>query len=201
MKAHSKLGASSYKRWRNCPASVRLSVGMPNTSSPEAQEGTYAHTLGERILNGEIRDLSDFEDEMIEAVMIYVKYVESAAVGADYYRLEERFELTAVHPDLFGTADAVILKDGILYVIDYKHGKGIPVEVEGNEQLQYYALGALLKTKKPCKSVKMVIVQPRCFHQDGPIREWTVPAVDLVEFSAQLLEDALRTEDPNAPMK
>ena len=198
MKAHSKIGASSYHRWGACPGSVRLSEGMPNTSSSYAQEGTKAHELAEKILLGEITEYE--RDEMAEAVEVYVNFVQQLAVGSDYFGIEERFELTDLHPDLFGTADATIYKDKVLYVVDYKHGQGLAVEIERNKQLMFYALGALMKLKVPCSHVEMVIVQPRAFHPDGPIRKWRVPVTELLDFSADLVEDAHATENPDAPI-
>lgn len=44
---HSKLSFSGRERWRSCPASVHLSAGMPDDSSPAAAEGTCAHTVAE----------------------------------------------------------------------------------------------------------------------------------------------------------
>ncbi len=198
LKAHSRIGASSYSRWGTCPASVRLSKDMPNTSSAYAAEGTKAHELAEKILLSKFVDYSEIEDEMLQAVMVYVDYVREESREADYLGIEERFELTELHPDLFGTADAVIYKDKTLIVADLKFGQGLAVEVENNKQLQFYALGALMKTKFPCSHVEMVIVQPRCFHSDGPIRKWKIPVIDLLDFSADLVDAALRTEDPNA---
>ncbi len=47
---HSKLGASSASMWMNCPGSVRLCAGIPNTPSKYTSLGTAAHELGERCL-------------------------------------------------------------------------------------------------------------------------------------------------------
>jgi hypothetical protein len=72
MSAHSKIGASSMHRWASCPGSVRLSKDMPNTSSKYAEEGTMAHELAEKLLTNQEVDLSQYEDEMVEAVKVYV---------------------------------------------------------------------------------------------------------------------------------
>ena len=44
----------------------------------------------------------------------------------------------------FGTSDCIILGDGHMYVIDYKHGKGVEVSAEDNPKLKCYALGSYL---------------------------------------------------------
>jgi hypothetical protein len=45
--------------------------------------------------------------------------------------------------DGFGTADALVVADGTLHVIDYKNGKGVLVECEDNSQMRCYGLGSL----------------------------------------------------------
>lgn len=201
MAAHSKIGASSMHRWANCPGSVRLSENMPNTSSKYAYEGTRAHELAAALLTDpKSVDGTDYEPEMWDAVTVYVNAIR--ALKPTWMRVEERFDLSSLHPGLFGTADCVMYfeEEKLLSVWDYKHGQGIAVEVEKNEQLLYYALGALMKTKVPCSHVEMVICQPRCFHPDGPIRKWKIDVIDLLDFAADLVEAAKRTENPNAEL-
>lgn len=115
--------------------------------------------------------------------------------------VEQRFRLHELHSDLFGTSDAIVWQPGIerLSVIDLKYGAGVPVEVEDNPQLQYYALGALLANKqwKP-REVEVVIVQPRCPHPDGPVRAQVLQVVDLLDFAADLVEAVKRTEEASA---
>lgn len=115
--------------------------------------------------------------------------------------VEQRFHLHELHSDLFGTSDAIVWQPGIerLSVIDLKYGAGVPVEVEDNPQLQYYALGALLANKqwKP-REVEVVIVQPRCPHPDGPVRAQVLQVVDLLDFAADLVEAVKRTEEATA---
>ena len=199
--AHSKRGASSMYRWGNCPGSPRLSDGIENVSSPYAVEGTLAHELAAKFLTpGE----GDFEasTEMLSNVMTYVDYVNVRTWPSSKRWIEHKFDLSSIYPGCFGTADAVIYNhfSGHLIVIDLKYGLGIPVEIENNEQLKYYALGAAVDLQLPCKTVEMVIAQPRCPHPDGPIRSTTIDGVELIDFAATLVEKAKATEDPNAPL-
>ena len=46
--AHALLSASSAERWMNCPASVRLSEGMPDLAGDPAREGTLAQDVYKR---------------------------------------------------------------------------------------------------------------------------------------------------------
>ena len=197
--AHSKIGASSMSRWIKCPGSVRLSKDIPNVSSPYAEEGTLAHEKAADILTG--KSVKFESEDMEEAVQTYVDYVLTVSHLQKFW-IEHRFDLSNLHPGLFGTADAVVYneKRKTLYVIDYKHGMGIPVEVENNPQLMYYALGALMSFNLPCETVEIVVVQPRCFHPDGPIRKQAISAFKLLDFAADLITYAKATEDENAPI-
>jgi hypothetical protein len=44
------------------------------------------------------------------------------------------------------------------------------------------------------------IVQPRCYHPDGPIRSFKTDAIALMEFAEDLIDDANATELPDAPL-
>lgn len=205
MAAHSKIGASSMHRWAACPASVRLSANIPPTSSSYAEEGTRAHeAAADWLTNG--RCPEGLDDEMVEAVQVYVEAIQNdwkeASPGDSKMLIEHRFDLSSLHPGLFGTADCVQYYANLklLRVWDYKHGAGVSVDVKENEQLQYYGLGALLSTGFPCEDVELVIVQPRCPHSEGVIRRWRFKSYQLIDFSADLIDAAKRTEDPNAPI-
>lgn len=217
--AHSKLGASSMHRWAECPGSVRLCVGAPNGSTFFAAEGTAAHELAARCLtNGNDADVyggewehdghkGEISEDMTEAVQVYLDAVRADAVeddgSAPIRMIEQKFHLKELHADLFGTADCVQVWPGkkLMRVYDYKHGKGVPVDVASNPQLLYYALGALLSYKKPIAEVEIVIVQPRCAHPDGPVRRHRFKAVELLDFENDLMAAVKRTEDPNAELK
>lgn len=56
---HARLGASSSKRWMNCPGSVALSEGIPDPTSEYALEGTCAHELLEKVLDAWIQGEHD----------------------------------------------------------------------------------------------------------------------------------------------
>lgn len=215
--AHSKIGASSMHRWAECPGSVKLSEGIESVSSVYAEEGTDAHELAAYRLTEGVYDRHPLanNEEMLEAVEVYIGYVEELArAPLSEVLVEHKFNLSEIYPGLFGTADAIVydLPREILHVIDYKHGKGIPVEVmerdgsgaeHGNPQLMYYGVGALtslLKTGKKVSKVVLHIVQPRCSHKDGPARKWeTTPAV-LLDFTMDLVELAERTTKKDAPL-
>lgn len=215
MKAHSKLGASAAERWMNCPGSIRMSEGIPSVESAYAKEGTVAHAVCEILLENRTPpaeiDGVEVTDEMVEHCNVYVDYVRTNSLpsttlpGAERPEvdIEARFHLDKLHPDFFGTADCVIYRpdERKLIVIDFKYGRGIPVEVKDNPQLRYYALGAAMKKhNRGIRTVEIVIVQPRCPHPDGPIRSEEIDAMDLVDWSAELVAAARRTAEPDAPL-
>lgn len=217
---HSKIGASSASRWMKCPGSVRLCENTVRRSSEYADEGTAAHALAELILRTNLESLDEairvceqqlgtivegqsITQDMIEAVNVYLTEVYNDTQEGDEQEFEVRFSLNTLHTGLFGTADRVRFRPAIqtLRITDYKHGAGVPVEVEDNPQLLYYAIGGALRLhNRGIRTIELQIVQPRCPHPDGPIRLWKIDVVDLLDFAADLKDAALRTEDPNAPL-
>jgi hypothetical protein len=156
--------------------------------------------------------------DMALAVQLYIDDLdhEVADTGLDAWRgvfsgdepaetvdyVETRFDLSGVYPGCYGTADHVrwFPDTKLIHVRDYKHGAGLPVEVEGNVQLMYYGLGALHQLKLPAKRIKLTIVQPRCEHPDGPVRSWEIDTLDLVDFQSDLKAYAEATASPTAPL-
>lgn len=217
---HSKHGASSADRWwpDHCPGSVRLSEGMPDHKSEYAAEGTVAHGIAEEALRsglnverfiGEVRVVDGYrikvDEEMTDAVAEYVTTVRQDIKPGDVYGFEVKFHLKQLHEDLWGTSDAVVYSPAayLLRVYDYKHGAGKRVEVVDNPQLKYYGLGAALSERfgGAVKEVELVIVQPRCDHPEGAVRRWRIPAVDLIDFSADLLHAVWTTERNDASIR
>lgn len=213
-KAHSILGASSSHRWMHCPASVRMSqLAPPSKGSSYAMEGTVAHELAERCLekNKNPEDykgaqIGKFEvtEEMIEAVKVYVDLVREEA-GKLEIMIEKRFDLSWLWPGMFGTNDACTLEPfGLLRIYDYKHGAGIAVDVVDNSQLIYYAIGAAYdretKSWRDIDAIEMVIVQPRAFHRDGPIRRWRIDLDELKKWAEKLKYAAELTTWEDAPI-
>ena len=215
---HSELGASQASRWDACPGSVALSRGMPNHASEYAAEGTVAHEVAAFCLKdssdpmdqvGNLLRVDGFDievtEEMAKAVQVYLDVVRQDVCRSEGFverLVEHRFHLKGIHEGLYGTADCVqMYKDkGLLRAYDYKHGAGIAVDVTDNKQLKYYGLGALISSGMPATDVELIIVQPRCFHPDGPVRRQRIPAIELVEFAADLLDAVKRTEAKDAPL-
>ena len=89
----------------------------------------------EELYDAEMDRTSDaYIDAIAERVMEFA--------DEPYVEPEVRLDLSGWVPEGFGTSDCVIVGEGRLIIVDYKHGKGIPVSAVGNPQMRLYALGA-----------------------------------------------------------
>ncbi len=189
--AHARCSASNAHRWTVCAGQVREAAKYPNVESAAAKEGTEAHAEAAFALEND-------KDSTDAAIQMYLDYVRSRP-GEMFIEVPLDPGLTKLDPDMGGTADAIVIGYDVLEVIDFKYGKGVGVEAEDNEQLEIYALGALLATNAAVKTVRATIVQPR--HEGmEPIRTWEFDAIDLLERAAWYAERAEATRDPNAPL-
>lgn len=194
-----------------------MSKGVKRTSNKYADEGSAAHTLAETAFKdgknaveyqGQTMKGGEGEykvtEEMVDAVQIYLDFVRGYVGDGITHAVEQRVDLK--HYDrrmvgMFGTADFVSYNPGTktLLVADLKYGAGVPVEVVGNDQGLYYGLGALVLPEfgdMPVSLVRLAIVQPRCPHQDGPVRTWDIAPVDLLDWADKLRRAAECTKDP-----
>ena len=176
-KGHAILSASSSDRWLHCPPSARLCESYDDKGSDYAAEGTDAHALCEyklrRALGMEATDptenLTWFNEEMSDCSTGYAAYVLEQVEAAKQtctdpvVLIEQRVDFSRWVESGFGTADCIIITDGTLQVIDYKHGLGVLVDATENPQMQCYALGALelFDGIYDIDSVRMTIYQPR----------------------------------------
>ena len=214
-RTHSRLGASSAKRWMTCPGSVRELANVPNTSSAAAAEGTRAHEWAEHLLKSRQTSAlpcigvtlpghnAPMTKDMAEAVSVYLEHVDALAgvPGAELY-VEQRLRLTDIDAELYGTNDACVYLPATrhLHVIDYKHGAGVFVDVVGNPQLLYYAYGALLNhNESGVDTVTLHVVQPRCGSGDG-VRSFDNDPMDLFCWAATLADAVRATRAPDAPL-
>jgi hypothetical protein len=215
-RGHALLSPSGSSIWLNCPRSAVLSRDIPRKSSKWADEGTQAHELAEYLLRGRMPSdkVGTFPDEMLLHIEEYIGFIETLRSGSLLLeRIEERVNLSGLWPDageglevVFGTADWIgVTRDGILYVVDLKYGRYHAVEVTNNSQLLIYALGAWLAVRDylaangaGIRSIRMVVVQPRAKHPDGPIRYAEVDLADLLVWAYDVLVptvEAISVED------
>lgn len=199
MAKHAFLSASASHRWLNCPPSAKLCEGMPDETSPYAQEGTDCHELCaylvEKALGKTVQDptehLSYYSAEMQNCAEEYCAYVMEQLEAARQYCpdpmvfIEQRLDFSRWVENGFGTGDCLILADQVLQIIDYKHGLGVLVEAEENSQMMCYALGALeaFDGIYDIDRVTMTIFQPR---RDN-ISTWSCSKKDLLTWANEVL--------------
>ena len=193
---HAKLSPSSSHRWIACPGSVLLESKIDEEPSSEyAEYGTAGHhvadyclkenspaveMVGDRINvdydSAHYPDGVLVDDEMADAVQMYLDYCNQLQTGASKWHIEKKVNFSRYVPEGFGTSDFIAVHPEILHIVDLKMGKGVRVNAEWNTQGMLYALGALdeISIMHDC-TVRISIVQPRLDH----ISEWDISVGDL----------------------
>ncbi len=206
---HAPFSMSSADRRALCPGSWRLEQGVAHKpSSAHADEGTAAHAVLEKCLRAGIRIAertpgSDMADA-VQVALDYVYGILDANPGAALY-VEQRVEFPneAAPGDVWGTLDVAVLSadESQLWVIDYKHGVGVIVDIINNRQLLGYAASFILGNENTVlpMTITLAIVQPRGFGAD-PIREWTIDLGTLIDWAWQLEQEIVACLAPDAPL-
>ena len=214
---HSLLSPSNAHQWMACTPSALLGRQFPDKAGTSAAEGTLAHELaelkvrnyfysvdfGKRKLTAAIKKLREDEnwnEEMMGYTDEYLDYVKSVGMkfrSSPTVKLESYLSLDAYIPHLpdedeaGGTADCILIGEGVLHVIDFKYGKSPDgrVKAEWNPQMLLYALGAyeMYRILYTFKTVRLSIVQPRL--PDG-ISEWECTLDEMLQFGEYVKERA-----------
>jgi len=219
--AHSYWSASKFESIMLCPGKIVLEDGAPDNTNDYAAEGTAAHQvltwalqeerpaaayIGRQIhLNaaGKPCEPADAEytfgvdEEMAEHVQVCVDYVTDlrgddgvvfADIRVNYSTYLDVFEDTA-----WGTADVIIARGDELIVVDFKYGRGVEVDAEGNPQMSLYGLGALQAYQGLCgdfSRVRLAISQPRLKHAPS---EWDCSVEELEAWGRSTARSAVLT--------
>lgn len=208
---HARLSASGAYRWMHCPPSANLEAELKEETSSYAEEGTAAHELAEiklrlfsdpksRRLKNRIKKarLSEFYNEEMESATddyvnaVIEKFNEAKTRSSDAMLIiEKKVDLGEWIPGGFGTADAIIISDGLIEVIDLKYGKGVQVSAEDNPQTRLYGVGAcyILDYLYEIDDVQMTIIQPRL----DSISSEFISLHDLYEWAYGPLQEAAHT--------
>lgn len=203
--AHAILSASGASRWMACTPSARLEEQFPDSTSEYAKEGSLAHELCElkvrknliepmhtRTYNSKLKKIKEHElwqDEMDRHTDTYLEYIQGLVHSyncAPAVMVEKKVDFSSYVPDGFGTADCIIIAEGVLHVIDFKYGKGVAVSAENNPQMKLYGLGAYLEYSflYAIDKVKMTIVQPRL----DDISECEISTTELMEWAEEVVK-------------
>ena len=219
---HSPIGGSTCHRWWECPGSVALCASLPKPEqSFAAAEGTAAHQIAENALKlikegrkidlyswiGYTRECGNYEievtEDMVDAVIVYLDSIKHElarfGTGKSFLSIEAPFQL-AIDKEAYGTNDASLYKPfDCVYIWEYKHGKGVVVEVKDNKQLLFYGLGAI--KGRDVQKVVTYVVQPRAYHPDGAVRKCVYTIDEINQFEIELNYAIKRTRQPDAPLK
>lgn len=223
---HSVRSPSAASRWVKCPGSNNLIASRPDIedkSGDAAEQGTAAHELLEECLltatypethRGKLYNVGnaikpegyEADSDMIDAVETATTWIWEQMDTNTLMYPERKVDPTKLigHEGSKGTADVTLIKPPRLTIADYKHGKGILVEVVDNLQELIYGLGVMSEMPPEqlalITEVELVIIQPRASHPDGPIRSCVYPIAKMYEWAAYFKSAVELSMDPNAPL-
>lgn len=205
MSTHAFLPPSGADAWRWCSLWPTMNERYPKPGDKESEEGDAAHwvnlctmqtgvmpAIGSRAPNS-----IAITEAMLNGTKLWLK-----AIGPLRQTMHaERTVPAAFNAKNWGTPDLWELDGMTLRLFDYKFGHKL-IEVFENWQLINYAalimkalgIDGFMDQKI---TAEFVIVQPRGFHRDGPIRRWNVgPSSNLRPYVNQLQHAAALATDP-----
>lgn len=225
--AHAPFAPSSLKRIELCPGSVRATKDVVEVQTPYSQDGNEAHDTLAYCLRHKIFDVkqgyaigvafghlkpwyhrADTRQEREESIQDTLNEV---ALIMDGYSDATLYVETRVHfpsqitQDCWGTADIIIVVPSLklLFVIDFKHGAGVFVDVVGNMQIGAYVLGAIntIPGAAECHTIIAGICQPRAFSPEGHYRTETQSRVYFDNVMFPRIEAAIAASmNASAPL-
>lgn len=228
MSEHARLSPSNH-RWPKCPGSVREEAQYPDTSGPEAIDGTGSHLLLETCLKmgmdakafiGQTLGVGHHDQPM--GWLVEQDRADRVQMALDYVGRRRR-ELapwtvtveaesksdpgSAFHPprtDWWGTCDVTIraTEEGYLRyleVVDFKDGRGF-VSAEDNTQLISYAGGKIPHSASGGAYVEGVRMTIVQPKTTPVVRYQDKTWFEVHDAAYKLYKHAADTDDPNAPL-
>lgn len=207
---HALVAPSGLHLTMECAASLLLQfMAAPVPDSEESMEGNAAHWHARQWASGEARlgvgETFKSQDrtwtvdlDMVSGAKLYA--------GEAVLHSEARFEDPIDIPDIsqcWGTPDYYrwIPEINTLKVVDYKYGHRY-VDAWENWQCIAYAIGIIRKLNIPTTAiVKIVIVQPRCYFDNGAGQEWSPTVQELFEYVQRIVNQVNIALAPNAPAR
>lgn len=193
-----------------CTGSVQMQERYPDTTGPDAAQGTVAHEcLAHLLRNGSQIPLGTVVQVDGHAVTVDEDMHEGAKLAYDEVvswgvavQVEQPLWCGSIHPKCGGTPDirAVDWVQRLIRLPDYKYGFGI-VDPFENWQLLSYLSGTVDElgiSDNDGWSVELVIIQPRASHPQGPIRTWRFRLVDVRAHFNIMRSACLDADGPNA---
>ena len=154
------LRPSQLQQFAACPGSYRMQLGIPEETSPDAEEGTRLHRA---VATGDTEGLDAEQLDLVERCKAFlVSLVEST--GLDHVTYEQPLVVSGLDGTELtrGTADIVAFSPSrpeSCAIIDWKFGRVAVEDTATNLQLAAYALGAMQLTG--ADTCEAHIYQPR----------------------------------------
>ena len=203
MTAHAACSPSSAAMWLNCPASITQADGLIRPSSKYAREGTAAHAVAEKVLNGDIflPDKITVENQefivsmsMCRDVRPYIEHVHQLVAHYGFLMIEQRVAVKRTANMVWGTIDCGIIQPDHAHIVDLKYGRGVAVSPD-SPQLKLYGLGfveSFFARVEPDFPITLTVCQPRVPSEDGPLRSHTTTLEALREWRSQEVVPAVK---------
>jgi hypothetical protein len=193
-----------------CPGSVALVQKMPpKPSSSHADQGTLLHNAVSAILEDQSIDVinSRYKDQVLtqdlydEKIMVGLSLLDEVDPDKQMeYEVETRVGFGDLLPGVFGSTDLIGRIGNKAIILDWKFGAGVPVPAEENEQLMFYAAGAMRTPEAQwafdgATEVELIIIQPPV------IKRWTTTIERIKQFEQTLVKAVKLAAQPDAPIK
>ncbi len=184
--------------------------------SEKRREGTAAHYYFTEALLGLPPALGTvhangypINAEMIEAAEDALRDIRDTQAAHPDAALEVEKTVSgakSIHPDNWGRADAFLIDRAHkkLFLWEYKYGHRY-VDAFRNWTLINYAIQIFETYDIPAHEwgdwqISVTVAQPRCYHPDGPLREWYFGGNELVDFRHRLETAAKAASESDAPL-
>lgn len=178
--------ATDLPRVLHCMGSLSMPAAIPGGGDQtQRDEGKAAHWLAEQMFRGAPAHAGltapnghIVTDDMVEHVSQYVSALDCGAMEVDT-------SYAGVSWGVHGRADHIVWRDATLTIDDFKYGWR-PVSPVRNWTLISHAIGWCIRTQQRPDRIVLRIHQPRPYHPDGPLREWSCSFEELMGFYAQI---------------
>jgi hypothetical protein len=195
--AHAPLAPSAAARWINCAGSIKaISEAPPPPFSVYAEEGSRAHAVfAQCLLQG--RNMDAFiHDSLFAAPLQEALDHARRIIAGRAVLIEQQLPPLPGASDLWGTVDILVVDQDrhLSDVIDLKFGANILVEADA-PQLAIYGLLAAWCFGLSATGLTTWIIQPRCFHPQGPVRSHRYDARTLRNLLETVLAAAAATQN------
>jgi len=208
--------ATNLHRLMNCNGSRHMPPSFPtiDTDPTARDEGNAAHWAAQEWFNG--RDPETLINakayngvivtgEMIDHVSEYLKAIDpgrmevETSFGTDRWRVNARADHISYRNEVEmvngGNGNVLEFDNWTLTIDDFKYGHRL-VSPVNNWTLIAHAIGYCLFNQITPQTIRLRIHQPRPYHPDGKLREWTIDYLTLRELYQQI--DATLTNPRDA---